>query len=162
MHVAAEPQLCVVPGQRASVYLTDSAVNPFISHESYCTVLFMPGRYILFLPMCVCAHVSVLSHHSKLIKYGDVSMLQARMIKRKGLNVKPFRDRRKQSRKPSWMSYVSVCASIVAVSLKRVLSGLCGLSLSLSFLLHESPRKSDFFLFRNQVLTLDTALCLYM
>lgn len=136
MHVASEPQLCGLPGQRESVHLTDSAVNPYISTESYCTMLFMPGRYILYLPMCVCVHVSVSSHHSMLIRYSDVSMLQACMIKRNGLNVKPYRDRRKQSRKPCWMSCVSICVSIVAVSVERMLSGFCGLSLSLSFWLY--------------------------
>lgn len=43
-----------------------------------------------------------------LIRYGDVSMLQACMIKRIELNVKPYRDQGKQSRKLSWQSCVCV------------------------------------------------------
>lgn len=54
--------------------------------------------------VCVCMSVCVLPHHSLLIRYGDVSMLQACMIKRSELNVKPYKDQRKQSRKPSWQS----------------------------------------------------------
>lgn len=93
----------------------------------------------MYLLLCVCVCVRVSSHHSLLIRYGDVSMLQACMIKRSGMNVKPYRDQRKQSRKPSWQSVcvcMCVCESTITPSLAGMLSGCCGLSLSQAFLLY--------------------------
>lgn len=64
----------------------------------------------LYLPLCVCMRVSVFPHHSLLIRYGDVS---CRPSWSNAEHVKPYRDQRKQSRKPSWQS-VCVCGSTAA------------------------------------------------
>lgn len=88
--------VCGTQPESNCVCLTGSTVNPYMSKGSYCSVVCVfCARCVLNLPLCVCVRVSVSPHHSLLIRYGDVSMLQARMIKRNGLNVKPYRDQRK-------------------------------------------------------------------
>lgn len=76
---------------------------------------------VLYLPFCVCVRVSVRPEHSLLIWFGEMSMLQACMIKHSGLNVKPYRNH------GSLLGSQCVCVSTVALSLVEMLSGCCGL-----------------------------------
>lgn len=110
----AAEQMGTVCGTRLKsdcVCLTGSTVNPYMSKGSYCSGKRWGGGGGMH---CTChcvfhVRVSVSPHHSLLIRYGDVSMLQDCMIKRSGLNVKPYRDQRKQSRKLSWQAARVVC-----------------------------------------------------
>lgn len=97
--------LCVVASQRATMCIWQAAMLIHTWVKAHVTLwVFLGCTYLCG----VCVRVNVSPCRSLLIRYGDVSMLQACMIKRSGLNVKPYRDEGKQSRKLSWQSCVRV------------------------------------------------------
>ena len=100
--VSTEPtwSLCVFPGQRATVCVWQA---------------------VLLIHTWVRGHVAQECEPV----YFTASLLQACMTRHCVVNVKPYRDQRKQSRSPSWQLVcvcVFVCVSIVILSLAGMLS----------------------------------------
>ncbi len=75
-------------------------------------MFFKAGWGVCTVLAIVCLCMCVSPHHSLLIRYGDVSMLQACMIKRTGLNMKPYRDQEAVTKSRLGSQCVCICVCV--------------------------------------------------